>query len=74
MLRPRGSLTLVLIGQNTATFNRAYRLATWVAPAFWGRQVEQRVPGWIKDCGLRILGDRTVRQTGYPSRVLAVKK
>ena len=74
VLRPRGSLTLVLIGQNTATFNRAYRLATWVAPAFWGRQVEQRVPGWIKDCGLRILGDRTVRQTGYPSRVLAVKK
>ena len=74
VLRSRGSMTLVLIGQNTAGFNRAYRLATWVAPAFWGRQVEQRVPGWIKECGLRILDDKTVRQSFYPSRILAVKK
>ncbi len=74
VLRPRGSLTLVLIGQNTETFNRLYRVAGKVAPAFWGRQVEQRVPGWIKRGGFRIMGDRTVRQTGYPSRVLAAKK
>ena len=74
MLRPRGRLTLVLIGQNTELFNRIYRVAGKVAPAFWGRQVEQRVPGWIKRCGFRIMGDRTVRQTGYPSRVLAAKK
>lgn len=74
VLRPRGSLTLVLIGQNTEMFNRAYRIAGSVAPAFWGRQVEQRVPAWIKSSGFRILGDRTVRQTFYPSRVLAAKK
>lgn len=74
VLRSRGRLTLVLIGQNTEMFNRVYRVAGWLAPAFWGRQVEQRVPGWIKSCGFRILGDRTVRQTFYPSRVLAAKK
>jgi len=74
VLRPRGSMTLVLIGQNTAGFNLAYKVATKVAPAFWGRQVEQRVPGWIMNAGLRILGDKTVRQTFYPSRILAIKK
>ncbi len=74
VLKPKGSMTLVLIGQNAAGFNRAYKVATKVAPAFWGRQVEQRVPGWIVNCGLRILGDKTIKQTFYPSRVLAVKK
>lgn len=74
VLRDRGSLTLILIGQNTAMFNRVYRMLGSIAPAFWGRQVEQRVPELIESVRFRILEDRTVRQTFYPSRILVAKK
>jgi len=37
-----------LIGQNTTFFNRMYRIGGAVAPAFWGRQVEQRIPDLIR--------------------------
>ena len=43
VLKRRGTFTLVLIGQNTEMFNRAYRVCGKIAPAFWGRQVDQRV-------------------------------
>ena len=74
VLRPRGKLTLVLIGQNTPVFNALYRLGGKVAPAFWGRQVEQRVPQLIESVRFEILYDRAVRQTFYPSRVLVARK
>ena len=74
VLRRPGRLSLVLIGQNTATFNRLYRLATSVAPAFWGRQVERSIPDLIRAAEFRILHDQMVKQTGYPSRVLAAVK
>jgi ubiquinone/menaquinone biosynthesis C-methylase UbiE len=74
ILRDRGSLTLVLIGQNTPMFNAVYKVVGKVAPAFWGRQVEQRVPRLIQDARFRILEDRAVRQIFYPSRVLVAKK
>jgi ubiquinone/menaquinone biosynthesis C-methylase UbiE len=74
VLRDRGNLTLVLIGQNTAMFNAIYRVLGKVAPAFWGRQVEQRVPELIESVRFRILEDHVVRQTFYPSRVLVAKK
>jgi ubiquinone/menaquinone biosynthesis C-methylase UbiE len=74
VLRDRGHLTLVLIGQNTAMFNAVYRILGKVAPAFWGRQVEQRVPQLIESVRFRILEDHTVRQTFYPSRVLVARK
>ncbi len=74
VLRDRGRLALVLIGQNTALFNAVYRVAGKVAPAFWGRQVEQRVPVLAEDARFEILEDRTVRQTFYPSRVLILRK
>ncbi len=74
VLRDRGRLALVLIGQNTAMFNAAYRVAGKVAPAFWGRQVEQRVPQLAEDARFEILEDRHVRQTFYPSRVLVMRK
>jgi ubiquinone/menaquinone biosynthesis C-methylase UbiE len=70
VLRPRGTLALVMIGENTETFNRLYRVCGKVAPAFWGRQVERRVPDWIRASRFRILRERGVRQTFYPSRVL----
>ena len=74
ILRDRGNLTLVLIGQNTATFNAVYQVLGKVAPAFWGRQVEQRVPNLIESARFEIVQDRLVRQTFYPSRVLVARK
>ncbi len=74
VLRPNGKLTLVLIGQNTPVFNAVYKVAGKVAPAFWGRQVEQRVPELIDSMRFEILHDRNVRQGFYPSRVLVAKK
>jgi ubiquinone/menaquinone biosynthesis C-methylase UbiE len=74
VLRDRGNLTLVLIGQNTASFNAVYKVLGKVAPAFWGRQVEQRVPQLIESVRFEILKDEVVRQTFYPSRILVAKK
>ena len=74
ILRANGKLTLVLIGQNTAMFNAVYKVLGRVAPAFWGRQVEQRVPELITSVRFHILQDRMVRQTFYPSRVLVARK
>ena len=74
VLRNRGRLALVLIGQNTAVFNSVYKVLGRLAPAFWGRQVEQRVPGLIEACDFRIVRDQMVRQIFYPSRVLIARK
>lgn len=74
ILRPNGKLTVVLIGQNTAMFNTAYKLAGKVAPAFWGRQVAHRVPELIDSMRFEILHDKAVRQGFYPSRVLVARK
>jgi len=74
VLRSRGTFTLVLIGQNTEVFNRMYKVCGAVAPAFWGRQVEQRIPELIETLDFRIVDDRTVRQIFYPSRILSARK
>lgn len=74
VLRKNGRLTLVLIGQNTPLFNAAYRVGGKIAPAFWGRQVERRVPELIASSRFEILEDRMVRQIFYPSRVLVARK
>jgi ubiquinone/menaquinone biosynthesis C-methylase UbiE len=74
VLRARGTFTLVLIGQNTEFFNQAYRVCGKLAPAFWGRQVEERVPELIESLDFRITHDRHVRQLFYPSRVLMARK
>jgi ubiquinone/menaquinone biosynthesis C-methylase UbiE len=74
ILRKRGTLTMVVIGQNTEVFNQIYRVAGKLAPAFWGRQVEERIPELIESIDFRILTDRMVRQSGYPSRVLTARK
>lgn len=74
VLRRRGTFTLVLIGQNTEFFNQAYRVCGSVAPAFWGRQVETRIPELIESLDFRITGNEPVRQGFYPSRVLTARK
>jgi hypothetical protein len=74
VLRDRGTLSMVLIGQNKRVFNAAYKVATTVAPEFWGRQVEERVPQLVEYSRFRIVEDRMVRQLFYPSRVLVARK
>jgi hypothetical protein len=74
VLSKKGRLALVLIGQNTAFFNRIYKVLGKLAPAFWGRQVEGRVPDLIEAAEFRILRDHMVSQSLYPSRVLVARK
>jgi len=74
VLRRRGQLVLVLIGQKTPAFNAIYRVAGKVAPAFWGRQVEERVPELVEATDFHIERDAMVRQIFYPSRVLVARK
>jgi ubiquinone/menaquinone biosynthesis C-methylase UbiE len=74
VIAPGGSFSLVVIGQNADVFNRLYAVAGWLVPAFWGRQVEQAVPEMASEAGLDVRKDHSVRQTGYPSRVLIFKK
>jgi ubiquinone/menaquinone biosynthesis C-methylase UbiE len=74
VLGHKGRLALVLIGQSAPMFNRLYKVLGAVAPAFWGRQVEQRVPELIEAADFRIMRDQTVHQSFYPSRVLVAHK
>ncbi len=74
VLREHGRLTLVMIGENTPMFNMLYRAAGKLAPAFWGRQVEMRVPAAVEQARLRIVHDRRIRQGFYPSRVIVANK
>lgn len=70
VLRVRGSLTLVAIGEDGRGFDRLYRLAGQLAPAFWGRPIGRRLPELLQAARLRLIGERLVRQAFYPSRVL----
>jgi ubiquinone/menaquinone biosynthesis C-methylase UbiE len=74
ILRDRGSLTLVLIGQNKAMFNAVYKVVRKMAPAFWGPQMEERLPELMESARFQIVKDQMVRQTFYPSRVLVARK
>ncbi|MEZ5355248.1 MAG: class I SAM-dependent methyltransferase [Bryobacteraceae bacterium] len=74
VLRPGGTFTVVLIGQSGEGFNQLYKVAATVAPAFWGKQVEQRVPDWMRTCRFQLDQERHVVQTGYPSRVVSATR
>jgi ubiquinone/menaquinone biosynthesis C-methylase UbiE len=74
VLRRNGKLTLILIGQNAPFFNAMYQVCTRVAPAFWGRQVEERLPEVIQSQNFQITRDEKVKQIFYPSRVLVARK
>lgn len=74
VLRPGGKFALVVIGQNATIFNRLYAVCGTLVPAFWGRQVERAVPDLVEAAGLRVLEAHSVRQTGYPSRVLIARR
>jgi ubiquinone/menaquinone biosynthesis C-methylase UbiE len=73
VLRPGGTFSLVVIGQNVKMFNHLYAVGGNLVPAFWGRQVESSVPNLIRQVGMRVVTDRFVRQGFYPSRVLVAE-
>jgi ubiquinone/menaquinone biosynthesis C-methylase UbiE len=75
VLKPHGSLLLILIGENNSPFfNSLYEVAGSVVPAFWGRQVQAEGHEIIGAAGFRIESEQLVKQTGYPSRVLKIVK
>lgn len=74
VLRPKGRLALVLIGQNVPAFNAVYKIAGGLAPAFWGRQVETAIPEAMDACDFAVEHDRKVRQGFYPSRIMIARK
>jgi ubiquinone/menaquinone biosynthesis C-methylase UbiE len=74
VLKPGGRFTTILIGQNLGYFNQMYKVATRVAPAFWGRQVSEWVPEEIESLGFAIEYDQHIRQGYYPSRVVVARK
>ncbi len=73
VLRAGGTFALVVIGENGRGFNKLYRFAGKLAPAFWGRQVESAAAELIEESGLRIEKTERVRQSGYPSRVMIAR-
>lgn len=74
VLRPRGRLSMVLIGDTTRGFNALYRLGGALAPAFWGRQVATAIPELIAQTDFDIEHDTKLRQGFYPSRVIVARK
>lgn len=74
VLRAGGTFSLVVIGQNAEFFNRLYDIAGTAVPAFWGRQIDHEVPNLIEESGMKIEVTQSVRQSGYPSRVLIARR
>jgi demethylmenaquinone methyltransferase/2-methoxy-6-polyprenyl-1,4-benzoquinol methylase len=75
VLKPGGSVSLVLIGENSSEFfNSLYEVAGSLVPAFWGRQIQAQGAEMVRAAGFRIVAERLVKQTGYPSRVLKIVK
>ncbi|MBI2689623.1 MAG: class I SAM-dependent methyltransferase [Acidobacteria bacterium] len=74
VLKPRGKVTAILIGQQVEFFNKAYRVASSLVPAFWGRQVDGSALTLLESTGFRVTQERFVRQGFYPSRILTAIK
>lgn len=74
VLKPRGKLTAILIGEQAEFFNKAYLVAASIVPAFWGRQMDHSAPEILESTGFRVTQERLVRQGFYPSRILTAVK
>ena len=74
VLKPRGKLTSILIGQQAEFFNKAYLMAGSIFPAFWGRSMDKSAPGILEATGFRVTQERLVRQGFYYSRILTARK
>lgn len=73
VMKPGARFTLVVIGQQAAIFNRLYRVCGRLAPAFWGRQVDESIPAVLAAARFRMVSEKTVKQGFYPSRVMVLE-
>jgi ubiquinone/menaquinone biosynthesis C-methylase UbiE len=74
VLRPRGRLVLVNVGENLPAFNAMHRLAGTLVPAFWGRMLGSSFEDMLAGYGFKVEHDRIVQQGFYPSRVIIALK
>ncbi|MBV8832734.1 MAG: class I SAM-dependent methyltransferase [Acidobacteriaceae bacterium] len=74
VLKPEGRLTLTLVGEKKRAFSAAYALASKVAPAFWGRQVDESLVNMLPSFGFNVVTDFYLRQLFYVSRVVSAVK
>ncbi|HEY3840849.1 MAG TPA: class I SAM-dependent methyltransferase [Bryobacteraceae bacterium] len=74
VLRPRGRLILVNVGQNLPAFNAMHRLAGTLVPGFWGRMLASSFEDMLAGYGFKVQHDRIVQQGFYPSRVMIAQK
>ena len=74
ILKPGGRLGLILVAQSESTFNLLYKFCTFVAPAFWGRQVSSVMPDLLRSRDFEIEAATKVRQLYFHSRVLIARK
>ena len=74
VLRARGRLALVVVGQNLPAFNAMHRLAGTLVPAFWGRMLGSSFEEMLAEFGFHVEHDRIVQQGFYPSRVIIAQK
>jgi len=74
VLRPRGRLVLVNVGENQRAFNAMHKLAGTLVPAFWGKMLGASFEDMLAGYGFKVQHDRIVQQGFYPSRVLIAQK
>jgi ubiquinone/menaquinone biosynthesis C-methylase UbiE len=74
VLRPRGRLILVNVGENQKTFNAMHKLAGTLVPAFWGKMLGASFEDMLAGYGFQVQHDRIVQQGFYPSRVMIAQK
>jgi len=74
VLKPGGTFTLIMIGQNHEYFNKAYRVASKIVPAFLGQQMDQRGVEILEACGFSVSQTDRVTQTFYPSRIVLSRR
>jgi len=74
VIKPGGRLGLILVAQSESTFNLLYRVCTFVAPAFWGRQVSSAMPDLLRSRDFEIEAATKIRQLYFHSRILIAKK
>ncbi len=74
VLKPGGRLGLILVAQSASSFNLLYKFCTFVAPAFWGRQVSSTMPDLLRSRDFEIEDATKIRQLYFHSRILIAKK
>lgn len=71
VLTPGGRLTTILVSQTSPGFNLAYKFASKLVPAFWGRQIDDRFMGLLPRHGFSLCRESYVTQIFYASHIVS---